>query len=220
MNKPVTFAPPEPDSIGFDTKDFEAMAARGAFEGLEVALVGRELVKEGGAEAFTADDYEAMIGRDAFRLMRVELARGRLVRVAPAHLPHSRFIPELLFALYTAIGKGAPLLCDPITFLADDTMLAPDIVLANTALLPEKRLPAEQVALAIEVSHTTLRRDLGWKARDYAAAGIAHYWVVDIMAGVTHVFSEPGRDGYLSHQTVRFTEPLAIPGHDATLTLA
>lgn len=218
MNKPVKLVPTEPDSIGFSADEFAALVARGAFTGMDVALVEREPVKAGGG--FTAADYEAMIGRDVFRPMRVELARGRLVRVAPAYLPHGHFIPCLIMALYEAIGKSAPLLCDVITLLTDDTVLSPDLVLATSRDLPEKGLPAALVALAIEVSHTTLKRDLGWKARDYAAAGIPHYWVVDILAKTTHVFAEPSRDGYRRHDRVRFADPLAIPGHEATITLA
>lgn len=220
MNKPFLIPPAELEGIGFTADEFEAMAASGAFAGMPVELAGGELVKAGGSAGFTADEFAAMAGGGALQGMRVELVGGRLVRVSPSNTAHSRRVALVSGALYAHLGKEAPVLIDPMLLLADDRVLAPDIVLATDAALADGPLPVGQVLLAIEVSDTSIGRDLGWKARDYARAGIPHYWVVDIAGAVTHVFSAPGDTGFGARTVVRFTEPLSVPGHAAVLTLA
>jgi Uma2 family endonuclease len=64
-------------------------------------------------------------------------------------------------------------------------------------------------ALAIEVSHSSLRRDLFVKPRIYANAGIPRYWVVDLDGRRAVIHSEPGNDEYARVETC---------GADATLT--
>jgi Uma2 family endonuclease len=78
--------------------------------------------------------------------------------------------------------------------------------------------PAE-VELAVEVAETTLSRDMGMKRMKYAAAGIAHYWVIDGERSRVHVWGEPVNGDYAQIATVRFGEPLAVPGTDATIVI-
>lgn len=171
-------------------------------------------------EVFTAAEFAMMVGCGAFADMRVELVRGKIVRMSPAYVAHSRRVALVTGAIYAALGKDALLLVHPMVALDDTSVLAPDIVLAVPGPLPEGQLPARAVSLAIEVADTTLSRDLGWKAQDYARAGIGQYWVMDITAEVTHVFTEPNLEGYGKRVVIRFTEPLPVPGYDASITLA
>ena len=46
----------------------------------------------------------------------------------------------------------------------------------------------------IEVADSSLAYDLGAKASLYAAAGIADYWVVDVVNRRLHVFRDPRPD--------------------------
>jgi len=63
--------------------------------------------------------------------------------------------------------------------LTDDTVVEPDVLVARRADLTERGLPAAPV-LAVEVlSPSTARFDRLLKYSRYAAAGIAHYWIVD-----------------------------------------
>lgn len=73
------------------------------------------------------------------------------------------------------------------------------------------------VLLVIEAAVTTLKRDMGVKARAYSKAGLAELWVVDLKARVTHVHRVPGDKGYASIAPVAFEEGLdplsfAAPG--------
>lgn len=49
--------------------------------------------------------------------------------------------------------------------------------------------------LVIEVSNSSLRFDLGEKARRYAGAGYPEYWVIDVQARTIHVHRGPQPDG-------------------------
>lgn len=54
----------------------------------------------------------------------------------------------------------------------------------------------EDVRLAVEVSDSTLVKDLTTKNVQYGAAGIAEYWVVDLPNRLLHVFHVPTPSGY------------------------
>ncbi|WP_395088318.1 Uma2 family endonuclease [Armatimonas sp.] len=69
--------------------------------------------------------------------------------------------------------------------------------------------PAD-IALLIEVADSTLRRDLGSKARRYAAARIREYWVVDVENRKLHVHREPQTDGWASITVLDETEVASL----------
>ncbi|TCP73253.1 putative restriction endonuclease [Sphingomonas sp. PP-CE-1G-424] len=60
---------------------------------------------------------------------------------------------------------------------------------------------------------------MGPKRTDYASIGIENYWVVDGARSVVHVFGEPVDGDYAQVHTVRFGEPLAVPGTNATIII-
>ncbi|NEP29100.1 Uma2 family endonuclease, partial [Moorena sp. SIO3I6] len=55
-----------------------------------------------------------------------------------------------------------------------------------------------EIYLIIEVADTNLRRYCEQKAKHYAEAEIADYWVVDLTNRQLHVFREPTEQGYQS----------------------
>ncbi|MBF2079254.1 MAG: Uma2 family endonuclease [Synechococcales cyanobacterium T60_A2020_003] len=68
-------------------------------------------------------------------------------------------------------------------------------------------IPGE-VYLIIEISDTTLDRDLGSKADLYAATSIPDYWVLNIAGQQLHVFREPRADGYQRQLILRAQQPI------------
>lgn len=68
--------------------------------------------------------------------------------------------------------------------------------------------PAD-ILLLVEVSDSTLRFDLQTKARLYARAGIAEYWVADINARRYIVHRQPAPQGYQEITAYTETESLA-----------
>jgi Uma2 family endonuclease len=65
---------------------------------------------------------------------------------------------------------------------------------------PRDRHP-QRALHVIEVADSTVRLDLGRKARIYAAAGVPVYWVIDLPGDVVHVHTDPTPDGYTTVET-------------------
>ena len=84
------------------------------------------------------------------------------------------------------------------------------------------RHPGPTVVLVVEVSDSTLRRDQGFKKAIYAKAGIAVYWIVNLIDRRIEIYSEPSGAGEAADYRVRAdvaeTEnvPLVIDGLEIT----
>jgi Uma2 family endonuclease len=80
---------------------------------------------------------------------------------------------------------------DPVT--TPDSLPEPDAaVIRGTRRDYRPRRPAAaDVGLVVEVADTTLRQDQGPKKRLYARAGIAVYWIVNLVDSRIEVYTEP-----------------------------
>jgi Uma2 family endonuclease len=176
----------------------------------------------------TVDDLEAMVKAGVFDrddAKRVELVEGRLVRVSPESLPHSRRSARLNKAIDRAIDRLGLLdrfevLNGGTVRISETSAFDPDgAVIARDA--EGFFMRADQVFLVIESSLSTLERDLGAKSRAYAKAGIAEYWVIDVKDSRLHVFRAPVDGVWSKTQTLgsaAHLSPLFAPGADIALT--
>jgi Uma2 family endonuclease len=79
----------------------------------------------------------------------------------------------------------------------------PDLVIARGAprdYLARYPEPAD-TALVVEVSYTSLDDDRAM-ADIYGAGGIPVYWIVNLDDGQVEVYSDPGPDGYRTHEVL------------------
>ena len=130
---------------------------------------------------------------------RFELIGGEIVPMTPRSLPHE----ELRTALNLWFARESP---EPFrvaactTFrLSDDSFVEPDFIFFRkagglAALNPKTAL------LAVEVADSSLRWDLGRKARIYANFGIPELWVIDAVTSTIHTHRRPALEGYESIQ--------------------
>jgi len=170
---------------------------------------------------FTAAEFLRMADLGAFDDMKVELDHGELVRMNPPYTAHAIAQAQTLRELFRAIQSDKVAVVPEITvLLGPDTVRAFDAALIAPAALKDKVLKPDHVILGIEVSESTLDRDLGEKLRDYASAGIGHYWVVDPKARAVHVMSEPADESYRNQEIIRFGEPLELPDGLGAIVLA
>lgn len=162
----------------------------------------------------TVDDYERMVdagilGEDD----RVELLNGQLSEKPPASPEHAAIVSWLTTFLIRGIDPGVahvrPQLPVRLPPLSEPE---PDIAIVAAGNYAHAH-PTEAL-LAIEVSSSSLRLDLGTKAEIYAAAGMGEYWVIDILARTVHVHDSPPGDRYGSHRAVT-TGTLRPPVRDA-----
>jgi Uma2 family endonuclease/DNA-binding transcriptional regulator YdaS (Cro superfamily) len=132
---------------------------------------------------------------------RFELIGGEIVPMNAKGAKHEHYKASLNDFWVTNKHKGFRIAQETTFRLSKDTYLEPDFVFYNAKVkLPQ--LAASNTLLAVEVSDTSLKIDLGRKAEVYAQFGIPALWVIDVNTLETHVFSEPSRTGYKSNKII------------------
>lgn len=166
------------------------------------------------------DEYDRLIDLGVFEGTKVQLVGGLLVEMTPQKDPHFQLIADLNMLLVPqvlgrhTVSVQGPLQVDEISEPEPDLAILP---------LPRYRGVGKtgEALLVIEVAESSLRFDLGEKARRYAAAGYPEYWVIDCVARVLVRHTEPAPDGTwgavdrLDGGTVR---PVAVADVELDLT--
>lgn len=146
----------------------------------------------------------------------VELLEGWLVTKMPKNPPHRLATQLMREALADLVPAGWYVDAqEPIT--TTDSEPEPDVVIVrgDRRDYRDRHPGPKDVALVVEVSDTTLQRDRTTKQRLYAAAGIAAYWIVNLVDGQIEVYQEPSgpagaphyarRDDYQREATITLT---------------
>jgi Uma2 family endonuclease len=138
----------------------------------------------------------------------VELLDGVLVEMSPQSPRHAYALRELtMLAAPVVATAGLRLIVQgPLDVGSPITLPEPD--LAIVPVTPIDRHPSGAL-LVVEMGNTSLRIDLGPKARIYAEAGVPDYWVLDVARREIVVHREPAGSRY---------EQIRRVGADATLT--
>ncbi|MEJ7825759.1 MAG: Uma2 family endonuclease [Solirubrobacteraceae bacterium] len=150
----------------------------------------------------TVLDYERMVQAGILgESDRVELLKGQLSEVSPQGSEHAAILQWLSTQLIRAIDPAVagvrvqlPLRLPPLSEPEPDIAVVPPGVFS-------REHPAVAL-LAIEISASSRKLDLGAKAEIYAAAGIREYWVVDVAARAIHVHGSPRGATYASCRAV------------------
>jgi Uma2 family endonuclease len=122
----------------------------------------------------------------------VELLEGWLVFKMPKNPPHRVTTRLVRTALENILPRGWYVDSqEPITLSNSEP--EPDIVVVrgDTRQYLDRHPGAEDIALIIEVSDTTLQRARTVKKRIYARAGISTYWIVNLLEEQVEVYSQP-----------------------------
>jgi Uma2 family endonuclease len=123
---------------------------------------------------------------------RVELLEGWLVEKMTKNPPPLVATGLLVDLLPRLLPAGWYLsVQDPIE--TTDSLPEPDIAAVRGARRDflERRPTAADVALVVEVADTSLQQDRDTKKRLYARAGIAVYWIVNLVERQIEVYTEP-----------------------------
>ncbi len=91
----------------------------------------------------------------------------------------------------------------------------PDLAIVDAARDPS--VHPSTAHLLVEVSQSSRAKDLGPKARIYAAAAAPLYWVVDLTQDVTHVLTKPTTSGYAAREERSFDRALHALGLEVVL---
>jgi Uma2 family endonuclease len=142
---------------------------------------------------------------------KTELIDGVVYDVSPQYREHGFVKDELAYRLrraLEALGSDWHVATEQSIDLSPHSEPQPDIILTTK---PRGRgaIPADSIGLVVEVAVNTARYDLEDKARVYAMAGIAEYWVVDVEGQTIHQMWAPIGGGYAERHEAPFGERIA-----------
>ena len=123
---------------------------------------------------------------------RVQLVNGSIIEMPPIGPEHSTSTSLAEAALLANLPNGWILrIQDPITLPTGEP--EPDLVVARGAIRDySKRHPgAQDVGLLVEVADATLNFDRLEKEAEYAAAGVAEYWIINLVDRQVEVHRHP-----------------------------
>ena len=169
-----------------------------------------EQISQSHLAKLTVKDFLTLAEAGSFdRYARSELIEGEIWVVNSIHRTHARVQAEMTTEISNALrtaGLGLIVYANPSTELADDSLPEPDIVVGVPA--DGKWVAGTEVVLAVEISVSTLKMDLGRKLRLYARHGIPEYWVVDPDARLLHQFWGRTDDGYREQRDIALGAPI------------
>ena len=122
----------------------------------------------------------------------VELLEGWLVTKMgknPRHRLAAELVREILAALLPAgwFVEGQ----EPLTTADSEPEPDASVVRGDRGDYLDRHPQPEEIALVVEVSDTSLRRDRALKGRIYANAGVPVYWIVNLNDGLVEVYTGP-----------------------------
>jgi Uma2 family endonuclease len=165
----------------------------------------------------TVDEFLILDEAGAFEeLGRVELIDGEIFVLSPLFRPHARAQIEIMTAFANALRAGdfpAEALAPVSAKLDKHNLPEADLLVVSGGDSP--LVQREEVMIAVEVSASSLRHDLGRKASLYARMGVPEYWVLDVKGQVVIRLVEPVDGAYMQRDEFPFgaTVPSAtIPG--------
>jgi len=175
---------------------------------------------------FTAAEFWKMYELGFFNNQRVELIGGEIVAMAAQSNWHWVGVSNVQDALELVFPRAQCSVRNQASLdLSPLSVPDPDIavVLGSKRSWAQSRLnpTAGVVLLIVEVSETTLGEDRSRKSSLYAAAGVADYWILNLVDNVLEVRRDPRPDatqdfgfGYATLTTLTSTDfatPLAAP---------
>ena len=170
---------------------------------------------------FTVDEVLAMQRAGVFEDERkFELIEGELILMQSKLNRHELYKNHLVRAFYRLLPSEVEPWVEPTLYLPPRNAPDPDIMLFPRGRSIEDLKP-EEVYLVVEVADSSLRIDLGLKARIYARAGIREYWVVDVQGRRIVVHRGPAGEIWSEARVIGPTEPIAPLGFpEAVIRLA
>lgn len=160
-------------------------------------------------ERLSVEEYQRILAAGVLNEdRRVEFLEGIIVRKASSSLRHDGAVEKLIAVISELLPQGwvATPHC-PIAMR--ESQPEPDLAVVASRLqdaggpCPK----ATDAALVVEVADNSLPYDRRSKARIYARAGIAYYWVLNLLDRQLEVFSNPSglvpMPGYHEQRTYR-----------------
>ncbi len=168
----------------------------------------------------SVERYHALIEAGAFDdNERVELLEGVLVEKMSKNPRHCDAARRTNRALRDVIPNGWFVDDQSTPLTTSDSEPEPDVVVLMGQFedYATRHPGAQDAALVVEVSDTSLARDRGVKLRIYARAGIATYWILNLHTRALEIYTSPQGDEYATRVTLREAETAPLQLGDTTI---
>lgn len=165
---------------------------------------------------FTRDEFYTMVDAGIFDDdYEIALIDGTIVaEAAPIGGEHGWAVCNLNKALVQCVlGTEYYVHVHGGISLPGDRVLQPDFAIYKRTPERERQNPtADQIILVVEVSDTSLRKDLTDKMQLYAEAGVPTYWVVDVRHKQVTVYTRPDEGVYAAIEQFDVDKELEVCG--------
>jgi Uma2 family endonuclease len=156
-----------------------------------------------------AEDFWLLARSGAFdRYLKSELIEGEIWVMSAVHRWHAKTVAYLTAELTLALrqlGSELIVFTSGSVDLSDDSVPEPDVSVGEDGD-GEGGLPRGALRLAIEVSDSTRKIDLGRKAALYARHGVPEYWVASREDGCVFQHWQPTSERFARRERVAFGE--------------
>jgi Uma2 family endonuclease len=140
-------------------------------------------------------EYERLIETGFFQPGDpIELVGGQLIVAEPQSSYHFSAIQAAVEALRTAFGQGWDVRGQGPLALDEESEPEPDVAVVPGSVRDYVAGHPSRPVLVIEVSESSLALDRKHKGSLYARAGLADYWIVNLVDRVLEVYREPVAD--------------------------
>jgi Uma2 family endonuclease len=144
---------------------------------------------------FSRAEYERLIDLGVFQPdEKIELVGGELIVAEPKGAPHYTAVVKTARALEAAFGPGWYVRREGPIGLDDDSEPEPDVAIVQGTPEDYSRAHPSRPVLTVEIAETSLTLDRHRKASLYARAGLADYWVLNLVDRVLEVYRQPAPD--------------------------
>ena len=144
---------------------------------------------------WTRIGYEKLIDLGIFRPGEAgELIGGELIVSEPQGAAHYTAILKTARALEVAFGTGWVVRTQGPIGLDDDSEPEPDVAVVRGSLEDYRAAHPSRPVLTVEVAESSLDGDRERKGGAYARAGLADYWIINLIDRVLEVYREPAAD--------------------------
>jgi len=124
----------------------------------------------------------------------IELIGGQLIVAEPQGSYHFTAIQAVEEMLRKAFGPGWQVRGQGPVALDDESEPEPDVAVVSGSFRDYSAGHPSRPVLVVEVSESSLGFDRHYKGSVYARAGLADYWIVNLVDRVLEVYRDPVQD--------------------------